>query len=561
MFLFDAIASEMFLASRAASAPGLNGKRLCPGADATRLTKLRVFIFLIVCCACFCAVDEKVIAADASLRPNILFVLCDDLGYGDVRCLNPNGKIATPNMDRLAREGMIFTDAHTSSAVCTPTRYGLMTGRYNWRSRLQTHVLGGLSPRLIEQDRMTVASMLKARGYHTACVGKWHLGMDWARIDGKQITELGIEPVSQNRNVDYSQPIKNGPNSVGFDEYFGISGSLDMVPYTYIENDRVVALPTDDREFAMMFGRKGRNTRLGPAAPGFDATNVLPDFTKRAISVIERQAADAKQGKPFFLYLPFASPHTPVLPTAEWLGKSGLNPYADFVMQQDACLGQLLETLDRNGLTDNTLVVFTSDNGCSPEAKFDELLAKGHNPSHVFRGHKADIYEGGHRVPFLVRWPGRVKPGTTTEQLTCLTDFMATAADIVGSKLPENAAEDSISFLPTLLGQGDTPSRTTLVSHSINGSFAIRDGLWKLCLCPGSGGWSAPRPGQKAADLPPVQLFNLRDDIGEKTNLHDQHPEVVERLTVLLNKYVADGRSTSGAPQKNAVEVQVRKGN
>ena len=518
--------------------------------------------YLAVCLVGLSLVNQKSVnAADVSSRPNILFVLCDDLGYGDVRCLNPNGKIATPNMDRLAREGMIFTDAHTSSSVCTPTRYGLMTGRYNWRSRLQTHVLGGLSPRLIEQGRMTVASMLKARGYHTACVGKWHLGMDWARIEGKQITELGIEPVSQNRNVDYSQPIKNGPNSVGFDEYFGISGSLDMVPYTYIENDRVVALPTDDREFAMMFGRKGRNTRLGPAAPGFDATNVLPDFTKRAISVIERQAADAKQGKPFFLYLPFASPHTPVLPTAEWLGKSGLNPYADFVMQQDACLGQLLETLDRNGLTESTLVVFTSDNGCSPEAKFDELLAKGHNPSHVFRGHKADIYEGGHRVPFLVRWPGRVKPGTTTEQLTCLTDFMATTADIVGSKLPENAAEDSISFLPTLLGQSDKPSRDTLVSHSINGSFAIRDGMWKLCLCPGSGGWSAPRPGQKNADLPPVQLFNFRDDIGERTNLHNTHPEITERLTALLNKYVADGRSTPGAPQKNAVEVQIRKGN
>ena len=524
--------------------------------------KCLALIDLALCLVGLSVVNQNsVIATDVSSTPNILFVLCDDLGYGDVRCLNPNGKIATPNMDRLAREGMIFTDAHTSSSVCTPTRYGLMTGRYNWRSRLQTHVLGGLSPRLIEQDRMTLASLLKARGYHTACVGKWHLGMDWARIEGKQITELGIEPVSQNRNVDYSQPIKNGPNSVGFDEYFGISGSLDMVPYTYIENDRVVALPSDDREFAMMFGRKGRNTRLGPAAPGFDATNVLPDFTKRAISVIERQAADAKQGKPFFLYLPFASPHTPVLPTAEWLGKSGLNPYADFVMQQDACLGQLLETLDRTGLTENTLVVFTSDNGCSPEAKFDELLAKGHNPSHVFRGHKADIYEGGHRVPFLVRWPGRVKPGTTTDHLTCLTDFMATTADIVGSKLPENAAEDSISFLPTLLGQTDKPSRGTLVSHSINGSFAIRDGMWKLCLCPGSGGWSTPRPGQKGADLPPVQLFNLRDDIGEKTNLHDQHPEVVERLTALLNKQVTDGRSTPGAPQKNAVEVQIRKGN
>ncbi len=494
---------------------------------------------------------DDTIAAAETPRPNILVVLCDDLGYGDVRCLNPHGKIATPNIDRLAREGMIFTDAHSSSAVCTPTRYGLMTGRYNWRSKLQSHVLGGLSPRLIEPGRMTVASLLKDHGYHTACVGKWHLGMDWVRLEGKPVTELGIEPLNQNRNVDYSQPIKNGPNSVGFDEYFGISASLDMVPYTYIENDRVTALPTEDREFAMMLGRKGRNTRLGPTAPGFDAANVLPDLTKRAVSIIERRAADAKQGKPFFLYLPFASPHTPVLPTADWQGKSGLNPYADFVMQQDACLGQLLDTLDHNGLTENTLVIFTSDNGCSPEAKFEELLAKGHNPSHLFRGHKADIYEGGHRVPFLVRWPGRIKPNSTTDQLVCLTDFMATAAEIVSDKLPANAAEDSVSFLPTLLGQTDKPSRQTLVSHSINGSFAIREGKWKLCFCPGSGGWSFPKPGKDCEGLPPFQLFDLAADPSEKTNLATAHPEIVQQLGRLMRSYIELGRSTPGQSQNN----------
>ncbi len=497
-------------------------------------------------------------AAEPS-RPNILLILCDDLGYGDVKCLNPDGKIATPNMDRLAREGMIFTDAHTSSAVCSPTRYGLMTGRYNWRTKLQSGVLGGLSPRLIEPGRMTVASMLKQHGYHTACVGKWHLGMDWVKKPGKEVTELNIEPREQVFNVDYSQPIKNGPTSVGFDEYFGISASLDMVPFTYIANDRVTKLPTEDRDFELMFGRGKPMTRLGPAAPGFDDADVLPDLTDNAILFIERRAADAKQGKPFFLYLPYASPHTPIHPKGEWLGKSGLNPYADFVMQQDFAIGQLLDTLDRNGLTDNTLVIFTSDNGCSPQAKFDELLAKGHNPSYVFRGHKADIYEGGHRVPFLVRWPGKVKAGSKTDQLTCLIDVMATAAEIVGVKLSPNAAEDSVSFLPTLLGQTGKPARTTLVSHSINGSFAIRDGSWKLALCPGSGGWSAPRPGMKDADLPPNQLFDLSSDIGEQTNLQAKHPETVARLTKLLEKYITDGRSTPGEPQKNAVAVKIRK--
>jgi arylsulfatase A-like enzyme len=494
-----------------------------------------------------------------SARPNILLILCDDLGYGDVKCLNPAGKIATPHMDRLAREGLLFTDAHSSSAVCSPTRYGLMTGRYNWRTKLQSGVLGGLSPRLIEPGRMTIASLLKQHGYHTACVGKWHLGMDWVKKPGKEVAELNIESREQVFNVDYSQPIANGPTSVGFDEYFGISASLDMVPYAYIENDRVTALPTADRAFAMMSGREGAQTRLGPAAPDFDAANVLPDLTKRAVEIIGQRAADATRHKPFFLYLPFASPHTPILPTKEWLGKSGLNPYADFVMQQDAAIGELLDALDRHQLADNTLVIFTSDNGCSPQAKFDELLAKGHNPSHLFRGHKADIFEGGHRVPFLVRWPGKIQPGSTTDQLTCLTDVIATIAEILGAKLPDNAAEDSISFLPTLLGQAGKPGRTTLVSHSINGSFAIRDGNWKLCLCRGSGGWSAPRPGMGDANLPEVQLFDLKTDIGERANLQAQHPDIVARLTKLLEQQIADGRSTPGAPQKNAVAVKIRK--
>ncbi len=499
--------------------------------------------------------------ARAAEKPNVVFILADDLGYGDVKCLNPDGKIATPNLDRLAAGGMVFTDAHSGSSVCSPTRYGLLTGRYSWRSRLKNGVLGGLSPRLIEPDRLTVAALLKQHGYHTACVGKWHLGMDWVRKEGKSVSELSIETPDQVWNVDYSRPIQNGPNRVGFDYYFGISASLDMVPYTYIENDRVTKLPTEERTFPLMLGRdRGGLTRKGPAAPGFDAADVLPDLTRKAVEVIGGRAASANKGEPFFLYLPLASPHTPILPTAAWRGKSGLNPYADFVMETDGAVGEVLKALDAHGLADNTLVILTSDNGCSPQAKFDELVPKGHNPNHVFRGHKADVYEGGHRVPFLVRWPAKVKAGTKSDRLVCLTDFMATCADLLGAKLPDDAGEDSVSFLPALLGKEDGPGREAVVHHSMNGSFAVRQGKWKLALCPGSGGWSAPRPGRDdTSKAPLVQLFDLEADVGEKQNRQEKHSEVVERLTKLLEKYAADGRSTPGKPQKNTGEVDVWK--
>ena len=507
---------------------------------------------------CMLATTSLVVAAE---KPNIVVILADDLGYGDVQCLNPAGKIATPNMDRLARAGMIFTDAHSSSSVCSPTRYSLLTGRYNWRSKLKSGVLGGLSPRLIEPNRMTVASLLKQHGYHTACFGKWHLGMDWARQPGKQVTELNIEPREQVWNVDFSKPISKGPTSVGFDEYFGISASLDMVPYTFIQNDGVEALPTKDLDFPLMLGRAGGRTRRGPAVDGFDAADVLPELQQRAVDYVGRRANESRQGHPFFLYLPLASPHTPILPTSSWQNKSGLNPYADFVMQTDAAVGAVLDALDQHNLTQNTLVILTSDNGCSPQAKFDELLAKGHNPSYVFRGHKADIYEGGHRVPFLVRWPEHVGAGKTSKQLICLMDLLATCAAIVDAKLklPDNAGEDSISFLPAMVDGTNSPLRQALVHHSINGSFAIRQEKWKLCLCPDSGGWSNPRPGQAAKNAPAVQLFDLDADIAEKNNLALQHPEVVEQLTKLLDKYIADGRSTPGMPQSNNGPVTIRK--
>lgn len=500
-------------------------------------------------------------AADRPARPSLVYILADDLGSGDVRCLNPSGKIATPNIDRLAAAGMTFTDAHSGSAVCTPTRYGILTGRYAWRTRLQAGVLGGCSPPLIAPGRLTVAELLRRQGYHTVAVGKWHLGMNWTLRPGKPRFTDAIEKGADGWNVDFTRPIADGPTAVGLDEYFGISGSLDMVPYTFIADDRVTVIPTVDKAFPMMAGRaNNRYTRRGPAAPDFEAEGVLPALTARAVEAIRKGAEGAKSGRPLFLYLAFSAPHTPIAPGTSWTGKSGLNPYGDSVMQVDAAVGQVLRALDEQGLTDRTMVVLTSDNGCSPEAGYPELLAHGHDPSMGFRGTKADIFEGGHRVPFFVRWPGVVAAGTTSRQLICLTDLMATCAEILGQRLPEDAAEDSVSILPALEGRDRGPLREAVVHHSINGSFAIRQGDWKLALCPDSGGWSSPRPGtREAAGLPPIQLYNLASDPAERQNLHDRHPEVVARLTALLEKYVADGRSTPGPARQNDVKVVLRK--
>jgi arylsulfatase A len=510
-----------------------------------------------------CVVCSFLLAISAmwsSAAPNIVFILCDDLGYGDVRCLNPQGKISTPHIDRLAGQGMIFTDAHSSSAVCTPTRYGLLTGRYNWRSRLQNGVMGGMSPPLIEPGRLTVAALLKQHGYHTAAIGKWHLGMNWTlKPDAKPFGD-NIKKGEDGWRVDFARPIQNPPTSAGFDYFFGIAASLDMVPYTFIENDRVQNIPTVDKSFLMMGDRTNKLTRRGPAAADFEAEDVLPALTRRAVAYVQERAADARRGKPFFLYLPLNAPHTPSVPSKEWRGKSGLNAYADFVMQTDATLGEISAVLDQVELATNTLLIFTSDNGCSPEADFKQLAEKGHNPSRTFRGTKADLFEGGHRVPFIARWPGRVRAGSTTDKLVCLNDLMATCAEIVSAKLPESAGEDSVSFLPVLEGRAATPVRTSLVHHSINGSFAIREGNWKLALSPSSGGWSAPRPGTPAAkQLPPAQLYDLARDPGETNNLASSHPQIVARLTALLEQQVREGRSTPGARQTNTVPVKIWK--
>ncbi len=456
--------------------------------------------------------------------PNIVYILADDMGYGDVSCLNKDGKIATPNMDRLAKEGMVFTDAHSGSAVCTPTRYGILTGRYCWRSRLKSGVLGGYSSALIEPNRETVASLLQRNGYNTACVGKWHLGLS-------------------NSKTDYDKPLTPGPNDCGFDYFFGIPASLDMAPYCYVENDRPTMQPTD----TVKASPSPAFWRGGPVSPDFKHEEVMDKLLEKTVAFIDKSTKDSPT-KPFFVYMPLAAPHTPIVPTKQFLGKSGIGLYADFVMQTDWTIGQVIKALERNNLTENTLVIVTSDNGCSPQANFEALAEHGHHPSYIFRGYKADIYEGGHRIPFIARWPKKIKPSSTCDETICLTDLMATAADIVNDTLPQNAGEDSTSILPALLGKKlDKPLRQATVHHSINGSFSIRQGKWKLELCPGSGGWSKPRPNEaKKQGLPPVQLYDLSKDIGETKNLYAEHPEVVKHLTKLLDKYKNQGHSRPG---------------
>ena len=471
--------------------------------------------------------------------PNIVYILTDDLGYGDLSCLNESSKIETPHLDKLAKEGMIFTDAHSSSAVCTPTRYGILTGRYNWRSRLKKGVLNGYSTHLIDPERMTVADLLKQYDYYTACVGKWHLGWDWAKKGSKQ------------DEVDFTGPVKNGPDVNGFDYYYAHCGSLDMAPYVYVENGWVTAQPDRVTEGKDKYGW----WRKGPTGADFHHEDVLPNYTQHGAKYIRDRA---KTGKPFFLYLALPAPHTPILPSKEFQGKSGINPYCDFVMMVDHCIGQITQAIDDSGVKNNTLIIFTADNGCSPAAKIDEMQAKDHYPSYVYRGHKADIYEGGHRIPFIVRWPDRVKASSHCDDTVCLTDLMATCADILGAKLPDNAGEDSVSILPDMTGIATGPVREATVHHSINGSFSIRQGKWKLELCPGSGGWSYPKPGKAPEGSPPIQLYDLSTDIGETKNVQDKYPEVVKRLTDLLQKYVDQGRSTPGLPQKNEGKTTIR---
>lgn len=495
--------------------------------------------------------------AAQSDKPNIVIILADDMGYGDVGALNPASKIPTPSLDRLAAEGMTFTDAHSPSGVCTPTRYGLLTGRYCWRTRLESGVLGGYSPPLLEEGRSTIASMLKARGYQTGAVGKWHLGtmMPFRRGPLKEGPSEAGSPTSAedgdrsgwdgDPGIDFGGVITDSPVHHGFDAYFGVSASLDMAPYVYIRNDRFTMKPAHQQP-AVEFPHF---VRAGPRAEDFVVDRVLDRLTEEAVGFIGKASGN---DRPFLLYLPLTAPHKPTQPHERFRGRTGLGEYGDFVAQVDWTVGQVLKAIDDTGVRDRTLVVYTSDNGsymyryddAARRDHVDDATIQGYRAEHhrangVFRGTKADIWEGGHHVPFLVRWPGEVKAGSSCGETVCLTDLYATCAEVAGATLTRDEAEDSFSLLAMMRGGGarrDAP----VIHHSAGGMFAIRDGRWKLVLGSGSGGRERPagRPFEK-----PYQLFDMESDVGETTDLAAKHPEVVERLARKAEEIREKGRS------------------
>jgi len=524
----------------------------------SKLNKANMRIIVTIC-ASLCLVVASGEAKAKTKHPNIVYILADDLGYGDVSCYNSESKITTPRIDRLAAEGMRFTDVHTPSAVCTPTRYGILTGRYAWRTRLKYRVLDGLDPPLIEEGRLTVADLLKQHGYDTACIGKWHLGMQWTDKDGQPVPAVPVDRKTRPRvgdDVDYTRQITGGPTARGFDWYFGISASLNMSPFCYIEGDRPVRLPVLDQP---RISTEFISVDKGVRSPDFTIYGVMPRLAGEAVGYLERHAKE-RPDSPFFLYAPLTSPHLPLVPNEEYRGASKAGHYGDFVVETDAFVGAVLEALDRTGQTDNTLVIFTSDNGglyhyWEPQESDDvnhyKVRARGqyikqfgHQGNAHLRGTKADIWEGGHRVPFIVRWPGKTPLGEVSNELLELTDLLATCAELVAAKLPTNMGEDSRNALPALLkSKTDKPVREFAIHHSLWGVFAIRQGPWKLIPHRGSGGFTFPKElDPKVVGGPPGQLYHLRDDPSETKNVWNKHPDVVKRLSELLAKTQAKGK-------------------
>lgn len=510
----------------------------------------------------------------ARIKPNVILVFVDDLGIGDISCFNQNSQIQTLNIDALAQRGMRFTDSHATSAVCTPSRYGLLTGRYNWRSRLKSGVLMGEAEPLIERGRMTMANLFHQAGYFTACVGKWHLGMGWQKLESvddnlygatEEIRAWKAESANPGKGprkavldtigVDFSKPVLSGPRSYGFDYFYGLNASLDQPPYTYIENEMVTKMP-DHLSGTWPLDRGGatmqQQWQRGPAAEGFHPRDVLPHLNQKVLELIEEHAHE-----PFFLYYPTPAVHGPLLPLPEFEGKSGLNLYADVVLQLDDMMGQLTEKLKSLGIWENTIVIFTSDNGCSGVADYPTLKKLGHDPSGGYRGKKVDIWEGGHREPTIVSWPGRYAEGQSCDRMVCHADFFRTFADMLGVNVPDEAGEDSFSLLPLLQGE-DRSVRENMVHHSGAGYFSIREGKWKLELCPHNGGPLGGAMGENmmeptCSEEVPYQLYDLEKDPGEKVNLAASHKELIDQMKEDLLRLVDAGRSTPGKPQKNTV--------
>ncbi len=483
----------------------------------------------------------------AETPPNIVILYADDMGYGDLGANNPDSKIPTPSLDKLAEQGMRFTDGHSSSGICTPSRYAMLTGRYHWR---KFHgIVQSFGPPSFDDEELTLPEMLKAKGYRTACIGKWHLGWNWDDIKKpKAKPEKGTakrNPVYAPDEFDWSKPISGGPLSHGFDYYFG-DDVPNFPPYAWMENNRVITEPTVPLKITPETKEGNWEARKGPMVADWDFYDVVPTLGERAVKWVAEQKG--KEG-PFFLYVPFNSPHAPIVPNDEFVGKSKANGYGDFMHQTDAICGDILKALDDNGFADNTLVVFTADNGAESYA-FERVRQFQHVSSGPLRGLKRDIYEGGHRVPFIVRWPGKVKAGSVFDGMIGQVDLMATFADVVGAELPGDTAHDSHSMLKVFTDQVASP-RTESVQNTFAQSWAVRRGDWVLLTGKGREGyagahhkvpeWYAKQEGYTKTKGE-GELYNLAEDLGQKNNLYDQQPEKVKELTELLAKIRAKGQ-------------------
>ena len=516
-----------------------------------RHSSLCLYLLALVLSTAFCRQDDPAESREVSEQPafpNIVLILADDLGYGDVASYNRDSRIPTPNIDRLSAQGVRLTDAHSPASLCTPSRYAILTGRYAWRTRLKHGVTWGYSPPLIEPGRRTLASMLKEKGYATACIGKWHLGLGWQSTDGGPVQ---AEPTGDAGNVDFSKPIRGGPNDLGFDYFFGISVTLDFGPYCYIEQDRTVGIPslmkTSDH-----LPERYREQTPSVTTPGFRDDQGGPDFTRKAVSWIT-QTVSENPGRPFFLYLPLHSPHVPHVPPDFIAGLSQAGRRGDMCAEVDWSVGQILDTLDQLGIAENTLFIFTSDNGPLPGDRrelgpgeqyqayghADNYETLGHRASGMYRAGKHSVYEGGHRVLFVARWPGRIEAGSTSDDLIVLNDIFATTAALLGTDPELDSGGDSFPIRPLL--EKETPisaTRKAAVFQSALGLFAVREGPWKLIRGHG-GGALYDREARAAPGGPPGQLYQLDRDPGETTNVWEDHPETVSRLSALLDRVLS----------------------
>jgi arylsulfatase A-like enzyme len=487
-------------------------------------------------------------AALAAPKPNILFILADDLGYGDVGCYNPEAKVATPNLDRLASEGMRFTDAHSPSTVCTPSRYSLLTGKMAFRINYRSVFEGVGGPCLIKEDQLTLPQMLRNQGYATAMTGKWHVGLSFFDKAGNRITKGGVAGVQM---IDYSRTIPDAPIHRGFDRFFGTAccPGTDYL-YAFIDGDRIPVPPVGVLDKSNLPKHPyAFDNRPGLIAPGYDIESLDQVFLNKSREFLEQHAKSQPQ-KPFFLFHSMNAVHLPSFASKPYQGSTKAGPHGDFIHELDQIVGNLMETLKRLGMADNTVVMFSSDNGPETGTTIHMRADYNHDGARPWRGVKRDQWEGGHRVPFIVRWPGKIAAGSTTGQTACLTDVMATCAAISGAVLPENSAEDSFDLQPVLLGQANPAGvRPYTLHQTISLALAIRRGPWKYLDHRGSGGNNYDKGELTKFALPntapdaPGQLYNLETDPGEKVNLYDKHPEIVKELKALLDQSKASGRS------------------